>query len=121
MTVVVAEHQTPHPKPLRGSGDRRERGQRGELVAERLLDEMIAEQKRREARPLGATSRFHELGGRADVLAQESEAKSVRTRHASASSGGLHCAPRPNANISTIAECPSITPRCPRSREWDVR
>ena len=43
MTVVVAEHQTPHPKLLRGSGDRRERGQRGKLVAEWLLDEMIAE------------------------------------------------------------------------------
>src|SRR5262245_25320824 len=92
MTVVVAEHQTPHPKSLRGSGGRRERGQRGKLVAERLLDEMIAEQKRREARRLGTTSRFHELRGGADVLAQESEAKSVRTRHASASCGALRIA-----------------------------
>ena len=49
MAVVVTEHQASHPEPLRRGGDRRERGQRGQLVAEGLLDEMITEQKRREA------------------------------------------------------------------------
>src|SRR5262245_7124261 len=84
MTVVVAEHQTPHAKPLRDGGDRRERGERSKLMPERLLDEMIAEQERREAHRLGATRCFHERRGRADVLTQESKAKSVRPRHRSA-------------------------------------
>jgi hypothetical protein len=42
MTGVVAEPEAPNPEPLRGSRDRSERGQRGKLVAERLLDEMVA-------------------------------------------------------------------------------
>src|SRR5262245_1344578 len=122
MTVVVAEHHTPHPKPLGGSGDRRERGQRGKLVAKWLLDEMVAEQKGREARRLGATSRFHERRHRADVLTQEPEPKSVgHTPISSFQSVG--CASM-NRRISSIQRASSTTstaaPR-PRSRSSSPR
>src|SRR5215469_18164653 len=85
MAVVVAEHETPHPYALRGSGDGRQRGQRSKLVTEWLLDEMVAEQKRGEACLLGPTSRLHQLLGRADALPQESKPKRARPHHASPS------------------------------------
>jgi hypothetical protein len=78
VAVVVTEHQAPHAQRLRGGGDGRERRQWGKLVAERLRDKMVADQKRREARHLGAASRFHQLLGRAYALAQESEPKRAR-------------------------------------------
>jgi hypothetical protein len=42
---------------------------------------MVAEQKRREARPLGAAGRLHQLRGRADAFAEEAEPKLTWTYH----------------------------------------
>src|SRR5215468_2307352 len=85
MAVVVAEHETPHPYALRGRGDGGQRDQRSKLVAEWLLDEMVAEQKRGEACLLGPMSRLHQLLGRADALPQKSESKRAWMHHASSS------------------------------------
>ena len=53
MAVVVGQNQVPRSQSVRRAGYRRERGQRGELMAEGLLDEMISDQERRVAGILG--------------------------------------------------------------------
>jgi len=42
VAVVVADHQAADAQRLRDGGSGRKRGQRSQLVAERLLDEVIA-------------------------------------------------------------------------------
>lgn len=81
MAVVVTEHKASHAQRRRGSGGGREGGQGGQLVTERLRDKVIAEQKRREARPLGTARRLHQLRSRAHALSQESKPKRVRMHH----------------------------------------
>src|SRR5262244_1832782 len=113
MAVVVAEYETPHPYALVGRGNGGQRGQRSKLVAEWLLDEMVAEQKRGEACLLGPTSRLHQLLGRADALPQESESKRVRMHHplchraSRSESPGEHAETRSRPKV-----------RCDAGREW---
>jgi hypothetical protein len=60
MPVVVREDEAPDAQPRRRGGHRRERRQRGQLIPERLLDEVIADQEGRVARALGPPGRLEQ-------------------------------------------------------------
>ena len=81
MAVVVPSTRFPTRNVAVATAAVGEGGQGGQLVTERLRDKVVAEQKRREARPLGTARRLYQLRSRAHALAQESKPKRVRMHH----------------------------------------
>jgi hypothetical protein len=79
--MISASRAAPDAQSVRRAGHRRERGQRGELMTERRLDEMISDQERRIAGILGPARGAQQRRGRARVLAEHSEPKGSRAGH----------------------------------------
>src|SRR5438128_8461723 len=81
MPVVVRKNETPDPQLLRGASHRRERRQRGQLMPERFLDEVISKQERGIAGIFGPSRGFEQGAARPRVFPEHSEPKRPRARH----------------------------------------
>jgi hypothetical protein len=79
--VVVVEDERADAERAGRRRGRHQRDHRGELLAERLADEVIAQQERRVAERLRAAGLGQELVTRSDVLADHAEPESPPLRH----------------------------------------
>lgn len=75
VSVVVREHQASDPQRPRHAGDGRERGQRGQLMAKGLGNEVVPNQKGGEPSVLGPPRGVQQRVSRPNTLSEHSETK----------------------------------------------